>query len=91
MKKADLIKAVAKASGVDQKNVDAVLSAFSLVITEVLSMSPDEDITIQDIGKLSVKARAARTGRNPATGETIQIAAGKAVTFKAAKALKDAL
>jgi DNA-binding protein HU-beta len=89
MKKADLIKAVAEASGVNQKNVDAVLTAFTLVTMK--SLSQGEEVTIQDIGKLSVKERAARTGRNPATGETIQIAAGKAVTFKAAKALKDAL
>lgn len=89
MKKADLIKAVAEASGVNQKNVDAVLTAFTLVTMK--SLSQGEEVTIQDIGKLSVKARAARTGRNPATGETIQIAAGRTVTFKAAKALKDAL
>jgi nucleoid DNA-binding protein len=89
MKKADLIKAVAEASGVNQKNVDAVLTAFTLVTMK--SLSQGEEVTIQDIGKLSVKARAARTGRNPATGETIQIAAGRTVTFKAAKALNDAL
>lgn len=89
MKKADLIKAVAEASGVNQKNVDAVLTAFTLVTMK--SLSQGNEVTIQDIGKLSVKERAARTGRNPATGETIQIAAGRTVTFKAAKALKDAL
>jgi DNA-binding protein HU-beta len=89
MKKADLIKAVAEASGVNQKNVDAILTAFTLVTMK--SLSQGEEVTIQDIGKLSVKERAARTGRNPATGETIQIAAGRTVTFKAAKALKDAL
>ncbi len=89
MKKADLIKAVAEASGVNQKNVDAVLTAFTLVTMK--SLSQGNEVMIQDIGKLSVKERAARTGRNPATGETIQIAAGRTVTFKAAKALKDAL
>lgn len=89
MKKADLIKAVAEASGVNQKNVDAVLTAFTLVTMK--SLSQGNEVTIQDIGKLSVKERAARTGRNPATGETIQIVAGRTVTFKAAKALKDAL
>ncbi len=89
MKKADLIKAVAEASGVNQKNVDAVLTAFTLVTMK--SLSQGNEVTIQDIGKLSVKERAARTGRNPATGETIQIAAGRTVTFKAAKAIKDAL
>jgi len=42
-------------------------------------------------GSFEVKARAARTGKNPATGETIKIAASKAVVFKAGKALKDSV
>ena len=46
---------------------------------------------IEAVGTFSVKDRAARTGRNPATGETIQIAASRAPGFKAGKALKDAV
>ena len=58
-------------------------------ITEALKNS--EEVAIPDFGKFVVTDRAARTGRNPATGETIEIAASKKASFKPAKSLKDGL
>jgi DNA-binding protein HU-beta len=50
-----------------------------------------EEVSIPGFGKFKVQAKPARTGRNPSTGATIQIAASKKVSFQAAKALKDSL
>lgn len=54
-------------------------------------LSQGEDVNIPGFGKFSVTERAARVGRNPKTGETIQVAASKKVSFKPAKALKEAV
>ncbi|WP_369772755.1 HU family DNA-binding protein [Thioalkalivibrio sp. ALMg11] len=63
-------------------------SAFE-AITDALGHG--EEVTIPGFGKFSVASRAARTARNPATGESITVPAKKAPAFKAAKALKDAV
>ncbi|MEJ5976573.1 HU family DNA-binding protein [Novosphingobium sp. PS1R-30] len=75
----DLTKADAR------KYVDAVFS----VITEAATKG--DEVSLNGFGKFKVKASPARTGRNPTTGEPIQIAASKKLTFAAAKAVKDKL
>lgn len=87
MNKKELVKAMAEKLGTTQKAAGEQLDALLEVITE--AMVAGEDVKITGFGTFSVTERAAREGRNPATGETIQIAASKAPKFKAAKALKD--
>lgn len=89
MNKAELIKSMAEKSGLTQKQADAALDGFIETIKETLAKG--EDISLVGFGSFDVQERAARTGRNPATGEEIQIAASKAPRFKAGKALKDAI
>lgn len=88
MNKAQLIDAMAK-NGVTKTDADAAVAIITDVITKELACGGE--VTLPGIGKLSVTKRAAREGRNPATGEAIKIAAKKAVKFSAAKALKDAV
>jgi len=89
MKQAELIAKVAEAAEVTKANAEAVIKAVGEIGTDALVAGLT--VTIPGIGKVSVTARAAREGRNPATGEAIKIAAKRAPKFSAAKALKDAL
>ena len=68
---------------------DQMVGWFSL--TAKATRSPLHFVTLVGFGTFNVKERAARTGRNPQTGATIEIAAGKVPAFKAGKALKDAV
>lgn len=88
MKRSDLIKAVAEKAGISQKDVKSVLDGLETVL--VSQVATDDRI---DIGFASVQVvdKPARTGRNPMTGATIEIAAHKAVKIKPAKVLKDAV
>ncbi|MCG8491597.1 MAG: HU family DNA-binding protein [Sneathiellales bacterium] len=87
--KNDLVAAVAELSGLAKadanKSVDAVLEA----VTNALASG--DDVRLVGFGTLSVAERKASEGRNPRTGETIQIAASKQPKFKAGKALKDSV
>jgi DNA-binding protein HU-beta len=89
MNQTDLIAHVADAAGLSKadaaKAIDAVLSAVS---GELVA---GKDVRLNGFGIFSTTARAAREGRNPQTGATIQIAASKAAKFTPAKALKDRL
>ena len=89
MNKTDLINAVADASGLSKADagsaVDAVMSSISG------ALQSGDSVALIGFGTFSVKARAARTGRNPRTGETIQIKASNIPAFKAGKALKVAV
>ncbi|MDH3578264.1 MAG: HU family DNA-binding protein [Gammaproteobacteria bacterium] len=89
MNKGELIEAVASAAGLSRadatKAVDGVLDS----ITRTLSRGGS--VSLVGFGTFSVKARAARAGRNPRTGETIQIKASNVPGFKAGKGLKDAV
>lgn len=89
MNKSELIAKVAALSGETRKSVEAVLTSLADVVTSTLKEG--EEVTLPGLGNLSVTDRAARAGRNPKTGEPIQIAARKAPHFSAAKALKDAV
>ena len=89
MNKADLIDMVA--SKADLSKTDAA-SAVEAVIDGITStLRQGDSVTLVGFGTFSVSDRAARTGRNPRTGDVITIPASKSPKFKAGKALKDAL
>ena len=89
MNKADLVAAMAEKAGVSKKDAEASLKAFTDVVAEELKKG--EKIQLVGFGTFEVSERAARTGRNPQTGEEMTIAASKSPKFKAGKALKDAV
>lgn len=89
MNKKELVAAIADKAEITKVNAEVALSAIVEAISAELANGGD--VAISGLGKFSVKDRAARTGRNPQTGETITIAASKAPAFKAAKALKEAV
>ncbi|MBO6002975.1 MAG: HU family DNA-binding protein [Mailhella sp.] len=87
MNKTELINAVAKNAGIARKDADKAVNAALEAI--VASLKAGDKIQIVGFGAFEVKERAARTARNPRTGEEIKIEAAKAVSFKPGKALKD--
>lgn len=89
MNKAELIDAVA--SSADLSKASATEAVDAVVNTITASLRKGDSVTLVGFGTFEVRARAARTGRNPQTGEEIQIKASKAPAFKAGKALKDAV
>ena len=89
MNKAELVAAIAEKTELSKKDSEKALKAFIDVVTEELKK--DEKIQLVGFGTFEVSERAAREGRNPLTGEKMQIKASKAPKFKAGKALKDAV
>jgi len=89
MNKADFIGAVAAAS--DLTKADAGRAVDAVIETVKKALKKGDTISLVGFGTFSVRKRAARTGRNPRTGQTIKIKASKNPTFKAGKALKDAV
>ncbi len=89
MNKADLINALAAKNEISKKDAEKAVNGVLDLIAEALKAG--DKVQIMGFGAFEVKERAARTGKNPATGETIKIAASKAVVFKAGKALKDSV
>ncbi|MBQ8003368.1 MAG: HU family DNA-binding protein [Clostridia bacterium] len=89
MNKTELVNAIAAKTGLTKTASDAALAATVEAITEALKAG--DKVALIGFGTFEVRERAARTGKNPATGETIEIAACKAPAFKAGKALKDAV
>ena len=87
MNKTELVAAMAKETQLAKKDVEAVLKSFIDVVSEELKKG--EKVQLVGFGTFEVSKRAAREGRNPQTGETMQISASKAPKFKAGKALKD--
>ena len=85
MHKTDLIKEIANQTGLSQKDAAASLEAFLKTVTK--SLKKGDKVTLVGFGTFSVSKRAARTGRNPQTGETIKIKAKKVARFKAGKEL----
>lgn len=88
MNKTELIAALAEKTGSNKKDAEKAINAFVDVVTE--SLANGDKIQIVGFGSFEVKARPARTARNPRTGEEIKIEASKAPVFKAGKALKTA-
>tara|TARA_B100002019_G_C21233107_1_gene581209 strand:+ start:1059 stop:1331 length:273 start_codon:yes stop_codon:yes gene_type:complete len=89
MNKSDLIDQIAVSSDISKAAAGRALDATIDSITDALR--DGEQVVLVGFGTFHVKDRAARTGRNPRTGETIQIKASKSPGFKAGKALKDAV
>lgn len=89
MNKAELIDRMAASADISKSSATRALDAMLDAVTESLKQS--EQVALVGFGTFAVKERAARTGRNPQTGESIQIAAARIPTFKPGKALKDAL
>jgi DNA-binding protein HU-beta len=75
----------------DMNKADACKAVDALMAAIVIAASKGDEVTLAGFGKFKVKDNPAREGRNPSTGETIQIAASKKLTFVPAKAVKDAL
>ena len=89
MNKSELADAVAEAAGLSKADGARALDAVIDSITNTLKSG--NTVSLVGFGTFQVKQRNARQGRNPRTGETIQIAASKVPSFKAGKGLKDAV
>jgi DNA-binding protein HU-beta len=87
MNKSELIDAIASKASLSKTDSAQALDAVIAAVGEALKSG--DTVTLVGFGTFSVKARAARTGRNPKTGAAIQIAASKVPGFKAGKGLKD--
>ena len=89
MNKAELIDAVAASA--DLSKADATKAVDAVISTITSTLKTGDQVTLVGFGTFQVKDRAARTGRNPQTGQTINIPASRVPGFKAGKALKDAV
>ena len=89
MNKTELIAAVAEKAGLSKKDADAAVSAVFDSVTAELAKG--EKVQLIGFGTFEVRERAAKTGRNPRTGETMTIPASKVPAFKAGAALKNAV
>ena len=89
MNKADLVSKVAEKTGLTKKDADKAVAAVFESIQETLKAG--NKVQLVGFGTFETRERGARTGRNPRSGETIQIPASKVPAFKAGKSLKDAI
>lgn len=89
MNKAELINAAAEKAGLSKKDTETVLNSVIEVISDALA--EEDKVQLVGFGAFEVKHRAARTGRNPKTRESIKIPASKVPVFKPGRALKDAV
>ncbi|HHU31667.1 MAG: HU family DNA-binding protein [Zhaonellaceae bacterium] len=89
MNKTELVSSVAEKAEITKKEAEKVVGAIFSSIEEALAKG--DKVQLVGFGTFEVRERAARTGRNPKTGEEITIAAAKVPAFKPGKALKDAV
>ncbi len=89
MNKSELIDSIADASGLSKADAGRALDGFTSAITKALKKG--DSVSLVGFGTFAVKHRAARKGRNPRTGDAIDIKASNNPSFKAGKALKDAV
>ena len=89
MNKSDLIDALRDATGTTRADAERATDAF--ITTIVGALKDEKQVSIAGLGIFEAKMRAGRTGRNPRTGEAIEIPAMRVPKFRAAKALKDAV
>ncbi|MBQ1783143.1 MAG: HU family DNA-binding protein [Gammaproteobacteria bacterium] len=89
MNKSQLIDAIAAGADISKAKAAQVVDLFTDTVTDALKSG--DQVTLVGFGTFLVRAREARSGRNPQTGAEIKIAAAKVPAFKAGKALKDAL
>lgn len=89
MRKPELASAIAEQADLSKDKAGQVLNVILDEITG--SVAKGQDVTLIGFGSFTVRERAARTGKNPQTGEALKIPASKNVTFKAGKSLKDSV
>lgn len=89
MNKSELIEKIADKAGMSKRSAEAALDAILDSITG--AMTAGDKVQLTGFGVFEAKARAARTGRNPKTGEVLEIQAHRTPTFKASKSLKDTM
>ena len=89
MNKSELVAAMAEKAGISKKDADKSLAAFIEIVED--AVKADEKVQLIGFGTFEARAREAREGKNPRTGEKITIAACKSPAFKAGKAFKDML
>jgi nucleoid DNA-binding protein len=89
MHKTDLVTAVAEQTGLSKDKADILVAALLEQITNALSRA--QNVTLVGFGSFNLSSRAARSGHNPQTGASIEIAARNSVIFKPGKALKEAI
>jgi DNA-binding protein HU-beta len=89
MNKTEFVEAIAKESGLT--NTDARKAVEAVISTVEKTLKKGDEIALTGFGKFSVSKRAARTGRNPQTGEAVKIKASKAPKFTAGAGLKTAV
>ncbi len=87
MNKGELVSAMAEKTGLSKKDTEATLNAFTDIVSNALAKK--DKIQLVGFGTFEARERAARTGRNPQTGEEIKISASTVPAFKPGKALKD--
>ncbi len=88
MNKVELVAAIADKAGITKADAERALNAFTETVEDTLKKG--EQLALVGFGTFGIVERAAREGRNPATGKTIKIPAKKAPKFTAGKALKEA-
>lgn len=88
MNRKELVAAVAESASLEQKTVDAALRSLQSVLEDAVAKG--EKVSVPGFFNLTTGERAAREGRNPATGQTINIPAAKTVKFAVGSSLKDA-
>lgn len=89
MNKQELVAAIAQDAAMSKKDAERALAATINAISK--SLAQGDKVQVVGFGTFEVRERAARTGKNPRTGEMIKIAASKVPAFKAGKALKDSV
>ena len=89
MNKAELVAKVAEKAGITKKDAEKAVAGIFAAVQDALVKG--DKVQVLGFGTFEVKERAARTGRNPQTGEELQIAASKNPSFKPGKALKEAV
>ena len=89
MNKSELIDAVAKSTKMTKSDIEKILNALTATIQ--ISLTKGNNVQLIGFGTFAVEARAARIGRNPATGKELKISAKNVVKFKVGSKLKDAV
>ncbi len=89
MNKTELIDAIADGAGITKVSAGKVLEVFTQTITDVLKQG--DQVVLPGFGSFSTTVRSARQGRNPQTGQVINIKAARVAKFKAGKALKESV
>ena len=87
MNKTELVEAIASSTELTKTDVDKVVTALVEVVTDALAKG--DKVSLKGFGNFEVRTRSERTGRNPRTGETMEIPASKVPAFKASAALKN--